>query len=50
MRLIHLTHIEELPAVIDVLIDSFEEDVIPIAYELAVNLVKQNFLSKIILG
>lgn len=39
MRLINSTQIEELPAVVDILIESFEEDVIPIAYDLAVELV-----------
>jgi hypothetical protein len=39
LRLVAETHLDDLPAVVDTLIENFEEDVIPIAYEITLELV-----------
>lgn len=39
LRLVSCTQIDDLPPVIDTLIETFEEDVIPVAYDVATELV-----------
>lgn len=39
LRLISRIQIDELPGVVDALIENFEEDVIPVAYDVVVELV-----------
>ncbi|KAL3110544.1 hypothetical protein niasHT_020015 [Heterodera trifolii] len=40
LKLVKETRVEDLPAVVDTLIENFEEDVIPIAYDVTVQLVQ----------
>lgn len=47
LRQIARTHIDELPSVIDTIIDLFEEDVIPVAYDVSVELVFIFFVFKL---
>lgn len=42
LRLITKTHVDDLTPVVDSLLENFEEDVIPIAYDVAVELVRQH--------
>ena len=39
LRLVAETRVDDLPTVVDALVENFEEDVVPIAYEVTVELV-----------
>jgi len=40
LRLISETHLDDLPTIVDSLVDNFEEEIIPVSYEITVELVK----------
>lgn len=39
LKLTSRTHVDELPPVVDSLLENFEDEVIPVAYDVAVELV-----------
>lgn len=39
LNLVAQTHVDDLPTIVDTLVENFEEDVIPVAYEVTVELV-----------
>lgn len=43
LKLVAETHVDDLPTVVDTLIENYEEEVIPIAYEVTVELVSQTY-------
>lgn len=43
LRLVAETHLDDLPTIVDTLVENFEEEIIPVSYEITVELVKRLF-------